>query len=161
MTAQAPASEEPPETAEMAPSGTAWWVGLAAGSAVIAYGLWGLARALPPPARIQWAVWLVGGLAVHDFVLVPLYFGLWFVVRRFVPKKASLPVQVGLVLTGVLTLVAYPLVAGYGRAAQPGNTSVLPHDYLTNLAGVLGVVWAVVAVVTAARFVGPRLRRAR
>jgi hypothetical protein len=159
MTDQVSTAGEAPETAEMAPSGKVWWVLLAVGSAVIAYGLVGLTRALPPAARVQWAVWLVGGLVVHDFLIVPLYFGVWFAIRRFLPVKASLPIQVGLVLTAVVTLVAFPVLTGYGRGAQPGNTSVLPHDYVANLAGVLAVIWAIVVVVITARTLGPRLRR--
>jgi len=156
VTADVDVNTDPAETAEMAPRGKAWWVSLAVGSAVIAYGLFGLTRNLPPPARGQWAVWLVGALVVHDFLLVPLYFAVWFAVRRLVSGKARLPVQVGLVLTGVLTLVALPVLTGYGRAAQPGNTSVLPHDYVANLSGILAVVWTVVAVVVAAQAIGAR-----
>ncbi len=44
-------------------------------------------------------------------------------------------------MTGVVGLISWPLVRGYGRFA--GNPPILPRDYGTGLAVVLGLVWIV------------------
>nr|MBA3653360.1 hypothetical protein [Actinomycetota bacterium] len=50
----------------------------------------------------------------------------------------------GLLISGALSLVAWPLVRGYGRSA--GNPSILPRNYGAGLAGTLIVVWTGILV---------------
>jgi hypothetical protein len=61
---------------------------------------------------------------------------------------AVVPVRLGLATTGLLTLYAWPLVRGYGRAAS--NPTALPLDYSRNLVVSLIVTWTAVAAWIAA-----------
>ncbi len=127
------------------PSGRGWWGWVAVGSLVMAYGAYGLIANLLPEERPRWVVWFVGGLLVHDLLLAPAALAVGLLVRRLFPASLRGPIAVGLIATGVLVLASVPVVLGYGRASQPGNTSVLPLDYLPNLLGVIAVVWLLVA----------------
>lgn len=141
------------------PRGRLWWAGLGVGTLLMAYGASGLFGALAPEQRPRWLLWFLGGLAVHDLVLVPAVLAAGLLVRRLVPAGVRGPAQVGLLASAVLVIVSAPVLTGYGRASQPGNTSVLPLDYGPNLLGVLALVWTVTAIVALAR--ARRARRAR
>ena len=121
-----------------------FWPGALAGWAVMALAVRGLLhfhRTTKP-----WAVArLVVGLdLVHDFVLVPVVLVVGVVVTRVVPARPRRALIVGLVLSGVVTLYAYPFVRGFGRSAA--TPSRLPNNYATGLVTVLAIVWVVVAV---------------
>jgi hypothetical protein len=70
-------------------------------------------------------------------------------VARAVPGRARPVVQAALVVSAVVALFAYPLVRAYGLAVN--NPTSLPHNYAANLLVVLGVVWAVAAVLVLRR----------
>lgn len=157
-----PANEEQPH-------GPTWWAGLAAGGLVMAYGAYGLLANLLPEERPRWLLWFAGGLIVHDLLLAPAVLGVSVALRRLAPGRWLAALQAGLVVSGLLTLASVPVLTGYGRESQPGNTSVLPLDYPRNLLMVLLVVWAVIGVLSAAavlrrragRTSGPRRTTAR
>jgi hypothetical protein len=86
----------------------------------------------------------VGLALAHDLVLAPVVLLVGAGVRRVVPAGARPLVAGGLLVSGVLGLVAWPLVRGYGRSA--GNPSVLPRDYGRGLLVALAATWAVVLV---------------
>ena len=48
----------------------------------------------------------------------------------------------GAELTGVLLIVVFPALRGYGRDTVPDNLSVDPLDYTTSTLTALAVVWA-------------------
>ncbi len=126
------------------PSGPWWWGGLALGGAVGLFGLAGLLRDAAKTRPLVWALWLAGLVLVHDFVLAPgiHLVGAWL--RRHTTDAVRWPLQLGLVVSGVLLLASVPVLYGVGRATQPGNRSVLPGDYPHALLGVLAVVWVLV-----------------
>ena len=130
--------------------------GLAVGVPVMAYGIRGalVDGADTHPAEL--ARWIVGSAVVHDLVLVPLVAGAAWALRRAVPDRWWGPVRAGLVVSGVLCLVGWPLVAGYGR--DPRNPSLFPRDYGTGLAGALVATWLAVAATLAARHLIARRR---
>jgi hypothetical protein len=121
--------------------GRTWWIGLAVGGAVIAYGLFGLVRDAAATLPPSWALWLLVALGIHDLIVVPAVFGVARL-AGLVPAPARGAVRVALVLTGVVVLVTVPGLLGYGRDSQPGNTSVLPNDYPVALAVVVALIWA-------------------
>ena len=124
--------------------------GALVGGACIAVGLRALlgdAGDTRPSATVTWVL----GLAVaHDLVLVPLVLAIGEAIRRLAPGALRPWLGAGLLISGSVALVAWPLVQGYGRSA--GNPSALPRDYGTGTAITLAVVWACVAAAGLRRF---------
>lgn len=105
-------------------------VGLVVGVACTAVGV---AAAVDTSKPLVLARWMVGLTVAHDLVLAPLVLLAGVGTRRR-PWLAG-----GLLVSGVVALVAFPVVRGYGRL--PGNPSLLPRDYTRGLLLTLGVVW--------------------
>lgn len=124
--------------------GRLFWALLPVGGLLMAWGLVGLFRdaALTVPA--SWLRWFLGGLLVHDLLLVPAVLAVGLAVRRL-PPALQPPVRAALIVSGTLALMSLPLLLGYGRATQPGNASLLPGDYPRSLAITVGAVWAAAA----------------
>jgi hypothetical protein len=76
-----------------------------------------------------------------------------------VPRRASVPVCIGLATTMLLVLYSWPLVRGYGRTDS--NLSALPLDYGRNLAVTLMVLWVCVTVWIATRWARDKRHDAR
>jgi hypothetical protein len=85
--------------------------------------------------------WLLGGPLLHDGVIAPAVGLLGLAVSRLVPRAWKTPVVVGSVLSGVLAILAFPLLwRTYGAPPPPG-----PHkDAGTGLLVSVAVVWATV-----------------
>src|SRR6266536_1468183 len=97
-----------------------------------------------PGTPTRWRRWFLGGLLVHDLLLVPAVLAVGLAVRRL-PPALQPPVRAALIVSGTLALMSLPLLLGYGRATQPGNASLLPGDYPRSLAITVGTVWAAAA----------------
>lgn len=134
---------------EVPKAGPLFWVSAAIGWAVIGWGVVGIfANSLDTrPANL--ARFVVGGALLHDLVVAPLAIVAGVLIVRAVPGPARAPIQAALAVTAIVTLFAYPLVRGYGLAAN--NPTSLPHNYALNLAILLGVVWAVALAAIAVR----------
>ena len=89
-------------------------------------------------------VFLIGVLVAHDGLLLPLTIVVGVLVGRFAPRRLRTLVRVALVISLAVTIVAFPLVLGRGRAAD--NPSLLPLHYGRGLVEVYVVVWAAVAI---------------
>lgn len=114
-----------------------------------------------PRDGIQVAAWLVGGPVLHDAVIAPLVGVTGLAVSRLLPPPWRAPVAAGAAVTGVLVLLAVPLVwRPFGVATNPGLHDA---DYPAGLAVALGVVWLGVAVtgVLATRRAARSVRRQR
>ena len=136
--------------------GVAFWVGLVIGGAVMAFGIRGVfmnSRATDP---IVLAEWVIGADLVHDLLVAPIAIAVGWAVSRMVPLVAKVPVQLGLVATGVVLVVGWAPLRGYGRATVPDNPSVQPLDYTSATLTVLAVVWIAVAAWIALRLVRNR-----
>jgi hypothetical protein len=113
----------------------------------------------PLAGRWWWAGLAVGGaiglLLTHDRLVEPVVHlaGCW--VRR-APGAWRWPLQVGLVVSGVLALARVPVLYGVGQATQLGNDSILPGDYPRALAGVLALVWTGVLAPSSVRHLRAR-----
>ena len=136
--------------------GPAFVVGALVGWALIAWAVRGILVHHVDTRPPELARFLLGGLVLHDVVLVPSVLAAAWCVQRLAPRRARAGVQAALVVSGCLVLFAFPLVRGYGRAL--GNPTSLPHDYAANLLAVLAVVW-LVAVLALALGSRTRLRR--
>ena len=132
-------------------------IGLALGLPVVGYGLRGAivdAADTHPP---ELARWVIGAALVHDLVVVPVAGAVALMVRRFSPRRAWPPVRAGLAATGILVVVGWPFVRGYGR--DPTNPSLLPRNYGAGLAAAIGVIWLLVASWVAWRYLPARITR--
>lgn len=122
-----------------------WFLALI-GLALLGYGAvlaWEFAGSRTVNA-VQGAAWFVGGPIGHDGLVAPVVGLVGLGLARVLPRPWHTPVAVGLVLTGVLTLLGVPLLwRPYGGVTNPG---LHDRDYGTGLAIALGIVWAVVVI---------------
>jgi len=131
--------------------GRAFWVGLAVGGAVMAFGIAGAlgdAAATEPRALVAW---VVAADIVHDALVAPAGIALGWAVGRVVRAPWRAPVRAGLFLSALVAILAWPGLRGYGRATQPDNPSVQPLDYRAGALATLSIVWVAVGVWGAVR----------
>ncbi|MCW2843772.1 MAG: hypothetical protein JWN22_1688 [Nocardioides sp.] len=119
-----------------------------------AYGAWLLLSRLDPTQLTSAALWLAGGVVLHDFVLTPLVLVGVLVVGRVLPRHAHAPAVVGLVVLGAVTLLAIPVLGRFG--ARPDNPTLLDRSYGAGWLVLAGL--TVVAVVVASLVVRSRHR---
>jgi hypothetical protein len=121
----------------------AWRIGLVgAGVLVIGVGTLVLLTDVAPGRYPGILAWLVAALIVHDGLLSPAVFVVTVLARRagrVVPWGIVLLAQGALVVVALLTALVVPEILK--QAIGSANPSILPLDYVRNLAGiVLGVV---------------------
>ncbi|WP_249026690.1 hypothetical protein, partial [Amycolatopsis pretoriensis] len=93
--------------------------------------------------------WIVGGPVINDGVIAPLTAVLGILLARVVPRPWRVPVVAGTVITGVLLIVAFPLLwRPYGTPPMPGLHDGNPALGLTLT---LAAVWLLVALAPLAR----------
>lgn len=124
--------------------GATFWVAMAIGGAITAYGALGLwaddGREIGSIGR-----WFVGGAVVADLVAIPLGAAVGLGLRRISPAWLW-PVLRAALFTSVLVIVyALPLVLDQGGV--PDDASMRPRDYPTGLAVALAWIWGAAAVV--------------
>ncbi|MDK3257492.1 hypothetical protein [Blastococcus capsensis] len=123
------------------------WLFLVPGLAAVGWGVLGLLGASDDVPLSGWFPWFIGSALLHDVVIAPLVIAGGAVLTRVLPRPARPPIAIGLVVSGVLTVVALPFALDPGDVQEAG---FLPQDYSRNLllivAGVMAVatVWAVV-----------------
>ena len=127
----------------------------ALGVAAMTYALWS-ALGSPDITPTRNGTFLLLILVLDDALLLPAFLAVGALVHRLVPPRLRAIVQAALIVTASVTLVALPLVLGYGRT--PDNPSALPLDYRRGLLLTLVAVWATAAV---AAFVVIRRRSAK
>jgi di/tricarboxylate transporter len=136
--------------------GRAFWIGLAAGWAVMAFGVAGLIanRADTKPFEVTYRFLELA--VVHDAVAAPLAYVVGAIATHWLPAIVRGPVRGALALSAIVIVFALPLVQRLG-ARQ--NSSVLPLAYGPNLATVLGGIWLATAAVVARRLLKRRRHR--
>ena len=119
----------------------------ALGVAVATYGGWLLLQEGVDHGGadlVDTGVWLAGGVVLHDFVLVPLTLLLGLALVRLLPVNLRAPVVGGLVVLGTVTLMAVPVLGGWGANAD--NPTILDRNYPVGWLVVAGVTMLVVVV---------------
>ena len=118
------------------------------GVAVAAYGAWLLLQE-DLSDLVDTAVWLAGGVVLHDFLLVPLTLLIGVALIRLLPANLRAPVAGGLVVLGTVTLMAVPVLGGWGANAD--NPTILDRNYTAGWLVVAGVTMLVVVLTIALR----------
>lgn len=136
--------------------GKGFWIGLVLASPILAYGLRGAHADLPGVQLTSAITYFVGGAVVHDLALAPLVCVIGWLVLRFVPGVAVAPVQVALIVSGIVGLVSWPFVRGYG--ITEGEPSFLSRNYTVSVLTVWGAVWVTAALVIGIRVISARRR---
>lgn len=116
---------------------------VATGVAVIGYGGWLVLTTVPPHRWLAVVLWLVAGVVVHDAVIAPASLGVGWALDRWGAATAGRrtardAIGRGLLLIGSLTLVAVPVLGGWGR--RPDNPTLLDRDYVGGWLGVVALV---------------------
>ena len=127
-----------------------FWPAFLVGAALIGYGIWTLRSR--DVELFDFGLWFLGALALHDLVLAPFVFLVGAVAGRLVPGRVRAAVQAGLILTGLLLIVAVPGL--FTDGADPRDPSRLPNDYRSSVLLLLGLI-----VLGTAVGVGRALRR--
>lgn len=86
------------------------------------------------------AVWLAGGVVLHDFVLSPLVVVLVVVAVAVLPGWARPAAATATVVLGSVTLMAMPVLGRFG--ARPDNPTLLDRPYVAGWLVFAGLVWA-------------------
>lgn len=133
------------------------WTLAVLGAAAASYGVWCLVTALPTRALIGWAVLVGVGILLHDVAIAGLTWSVATVMARWLPRWAVGPVFFGVLVTGVLAAVAWPMLLRLGE--DPVNPSFLPRDYTVGALRALALIWG--GVVLGLIVNGYRARAAR
>jgi hypothetical protein len=113
-----------------------------AGLAALGWGAALLVPLLTGPDAVSVLGWLVGGPVLHDLLLAPVAGLLGVLVARLAGPRWRPLLAGGLVVSGVLALVAVPLL--WRAYAGPPNPGLDDRDYRTGLLAAVGVVWLMV-----------------
>jgi hypothetical protein len=125
----------------------AWRIMLAiAGLGLALFGASRLLTEVPLRSVAFLGVWMLAALVIHDGVLSPLVVTVGWLLRRLVPDRARRFLQIALIVCGLVTVIALPLV--YLRGSQPAVKALLLRNYGANLTLITGIV----AVVTLALY---------
>ena len=115
-----------------------------AGVLLAAYGAWLLLSRQDLSGNLDVALWLAGGVLVHDVLLGSVVIVVSLLATRLLPAVARPAAGAGLVVLGSLTVLAVPFLGGFGRENAPDNPTLLDRDYT---AGYLVLVATVIIVV--------------
>jgi hypothetical protein len=85
-------------------------------------------------------LWLVGGLFLHDAILAPIVAIIGFFLSKSLAEGTRHIVEGGLIVAGVISLIALPVVISGGKTES--NPSLLPLDYSRNLLVALVIIGA-------------------
>jgi hypothetical protein len=119
------------------------------GVGVAAYGGWLLVSRTDNGQLLDAGIWLASGVLLHDALLTLAVLVAGMVSLRLLPEPAKAPAVVGMVVLGSLTLVALPVLGGFGARAD--NPTLLDRPYLASWLGVVAVTAAAVAVASLLR----------
>jgi fatty acid desaturase len=138
--------------------GPTFWILLVVGWVAIAIGLFGVFDHPRQASAFNVFRLLIGLNIVNDAIAIPVLLLVAWAVRRWVPAWGLVPVQVWLIVGGIVTLYAYPLVGSYGKARA--NASQLPFNYAHNLLIVLGCITVACGLLAFRSWRKERTRRA-
>lgn len=114
------------------------------GVAAMAYGVWSAFDLGHDTHPFELSRWVIGLDIIHDLVLIPVIGLAAWVLVRFAPASLRRFVRWAALTSGVLCLIAWPFVRGYGR--NPHVPSLLQRDYGLGLVVYIVMVWVLAAL---------------
>ena len=131
----------------------AWRIALSvSGILLLLFGAVRVVTVVPFADLFVLALWLIGAVVIHDGVVAPLTVGTGWLLARTVPPRARRYLQGFLIVGGLVTVIAIPLILR--RGSQPVSKAILRQNYAGNLSVLLAVIAAaslVLYAVTVAR----------
>ena len=128
----------------------AWRISLA--TAGILLGLYGVFRLLTNVGFVELlvlAAWLIGAVVIHDGILSPAVVAVGWFLTRTVPPRARRYLQGFLVVGGLMTVIAVPLMLR--KDTQPVSKAMLLQSYGANLTLLLALAAALSLLLYAIR----------
>lgn len=120
-----------------------------AGVLLLLFGVFRLLTQEPSDKMVILALWLIGALVIHDGILSPIVVGVGWAVARVVPPRARRYLQAGLIMAGMVTIIAIPMI--YRRDSQPKSKAILQQNYGGNLTLLLALIAALSLLAYAVR----------
>ncbi len=115
------------------------------------YGVFRLLTEIKVPDLELLAVWLIAAVVLHDGIISPIVAGLGWATARYVPRRARRFLQPTLVVGGLVTVIALPMI--YRQGTLPSQKGILRQNYTANLTIALGILVAVMLLAYAVRLV--------
>jgi MFS family permease len=110
---------------------------IGAGVVLAAYGAVRLLTDVPGSSLLRLVVWLIGAVVISDLVISPLVVAIGVALRRWLPDRGRRYVQAFLIMVGIITVVAAPMI--YLQGSAPPEKALLNQDFGVNLAILLGL----------------------
>lgn len=123
------------------------------GWALIAVGAWVVAANAAETRPVNFGVFFLGLLIVHDLVIAPATLLVGLHLRERAPRLARGAIAGALVASVVVVALVVPAAIGRG-AKLADNPTITPRDPWASAALVVAVVWAIAAVVAWRRLAG-------
>jgi hypothetical protein len=118
-----------------------FWIGLAVGAPILAFGVRGILEHADETKPAELARWILGSALVHDGIVLPAVVVVGWAGRRACPSWAWPATRWALATTAIVLAVSRPFVARWGyRAANP---TALSRDYGAGTAVAVAAIWAV------------------
>jgi len=128
----------------------AWRIILAAaGIALGAFGVFRLLTEIPTYSLVILAVWLVAALVIQDAILAPSVVGVGWLLRRYVPDRGRRYLQVALIMSALITVIAVPMI--FLRGTQPAVKALLLRNYGFNLILIIAIIGVISLILYAVR----------
>lgn len=129
---------------------TRWrWAFGVTGALLGLFGGFRLFTEVPMEELVMVGVWLVAAAIIHEGILSPVVVGAGWLISRVVPPRARRYLQAGLIVGGLVTVIAIPLI--YREDTQPEVKAILLQNYGANLTLLLALIGAVSLLAYAVR----------
>jgi uncharacterized membrane protein len=122
------------------------------GLVVLLYGMVNLLIHIPIQTLVWVAVWLIAAVVIHHGLVSPVVVSVSSLLRRLIPDRGRLYLQIALIMAVPVTVIAIPMI--YRQGSQPPSKALLLQNFTANLGLLLGII-------AAACLVGYAIRVAR
>jgi hypothetical protein len=128
----------------------AWRIILAiAGICLGLFGVFRLVTEIALYSLLVLALWMVAALAIHDGLLSPAVGTMGSLLRRYVPDRGRRFLQLALIMIGLVTVIAIPMI--FLRGSQPPAKALLLRNYGANLTMIIGIIAVITLILYAIR----------